>query len=194
MKYSLALIILLIGQIANAAMTYEEGQSALLFGDIDGAIVIFENLALLGDKRAGDAAVRLQALSIEEREQYVSQIAAGALKSGNLDEAERLFSLLHEQAAERGDKESVDVFAEVLELVAEAREQVSATMRCETTVIIQSGSISTDAAENCPVDAPASLVEKHREEVAAAWRGLRESGETDGSVLVITENQNPAEN
>ena len=117
------------------------------------------------------------------------------MKSGNLDEAERLFSLLRDQAAERGDQESVDVFARVLTLVAGAKEQAvaetsPATMRCETTVSIQGGSISTDAAESCPANVPESLIEKHRDEVAAALQALRESGATDGSVLIITEDQN----
>jgi hypothetical protein len=194
LTFPFAIIVLLVFQMANAAVTYEEGQNRLLFGDIDAAIEIFDNLALLGDTRAANAAEQLRALSIEEREQYLSQIAAGALKSGNLDEAERLYSLLRDQAAERGDRESVGIYAQVLTLVADAKETAAAetslaTMRCETTVSIQSGSIGTDAAESCPANAPEPLIEKHRGEVAAAWQALRESGATDGSVLVITEDQ-----
>lgn len=193
----MTLIVLLFSQIVSAAVTYDEGQNALLFGDIDTAIEIFDNLALLGDMRAAAASEQLRSLSIEERQQYVSQIATGALKSGNLDEAERLYTLLYEQAAQRGDEESVQVFGQVLTLITGAKEQAGlqeslAAMRCETTVTVQSGSIGTEAAENCPANASESLKEKHRAEVAAAWRELRESGATDGSVLIITEDPGDA--
>ena len=57
-----AIIVLLIFQMANADVTYEEGQNSLLFGDIDAAIEIFDNLALFGDARAADAAAQLRAL------------------------------------------------------------------------------------------------------------------------------------
>lgn len=192
MKITFALIVLLFSQIAHADVTYEEGQNSLLFGDIDAAIEIFENLALFGDKRAAAAAEQLRALSLDERQQYVAQIAAGALKSGNLDEAERLYSLLRKRAAQRGDQGSVQVFEQVLTLIAGAKEQVAeqeslAIMRCETTVVVQNGSIETDVLGNCPPNASDALKDKHREEVAAAWQGLREAGATDGSVLIITE-------
>jgi hypothetical protein len=191
-KFPFAIIVLLAFQMANAAVTYEEGQNKLLFGDIDAAIEIFDNLALFGDNRAAAASEQLRSLSIDERQQYVSQIAAGALESGNLNEAERLYTLLRVRAAERGDKESVDVFAQVLTLIASAKEQAAvetplAEMRCETILSIQSGSIGNDAAESCAANAPESLIEKHRGEVAAARSALAESGETDGSVLIITE-------
>lgn len=195
MKIPLVFVVLLFGHFAMSDVNFEAGQNALLLGDIDAAIEIFDNLALFGDDRAAAAAEQLRALSNDERQQYLSQIASDAMKSGNLDEAERLFSILLDQAAERDDQGSVEVFAQVLALVEDAKEQAAAdqillaSTRCETTVSIQSGSIETNDSENCPIDASESLVARHRDEVETAVRGMQESGALDGSVLIITDEQ-----
>ncbi len=198
------LLMAVISHSSFAQTVKKDGYAAMASGDFDQALEIFDQLGEQGDSVAEGIADYVRSLTPKQREQAIAEMGAEALKEGDFDRSERMFSLARENAVSRGDADSVRVFGEVLGVVAKARAETAdrqastqqesfqvqdSEPSCQTTVTIEIVVDEGLGRENCSDGAPEALITKHRQEVAVAWQRLVDAGPANGSILVLTKEQ-----
>ena len=170
-------------------LDYNDGEEALKKADFDKAKKVFRELGAAGNEDAKAAAALIDSLSEDDRTEWVLNQGAEAVRVGDLNEAERLFTI----AIERGNQ----LAPQLLEIVLQTKKELAPIdveldklksqlqLQCRTTLKMEGTEVV--AFEDCPEGAPQALVDKHRQQVRVAIQNAEENGFSEAASTIVTE-------